>query len=150
MFNLYIIKFDVILTLFNWQQAALAMSWKEMEEEDDQEALNKAIMQSLESSSRPMEAGAPESLGVGIDDDDLKRAISLSLSGGGAAEPTASTSSESASPGAIADSIEFIRQRRLLRLGQLSSPNTTTTNPWARVFLYFFLFWILLNMFFLP
>ncbi len=108
------------------------MSWKEMEEEDDQEALNKAIMQSLESSSQ-LRAG-PSSLApaTGMDDDDLKRAISLSLSGGGASvgEPSASasTSSESASPGAIADSIEFIRQRRLLRLGQLSSPNTTT-NP---------------------
>lgn len=95
------------------------MSWKQMEEEDDQEALNKAILQSLQS-SQPATITMPES--SSIVDDDLKRAISLSLGGEAEAGPSSSADASS-STGAIADSIEFIRQRRLLRLGQVSSPS---------------------------
>lgn len=94
-----------------------------MEEEDDQEALNKAILQSLQS-SQAIEATADNSALVPENtnsaDDDLKRAISLSLEG--EAVPSTSTA-EACNTGAIADSIEFIRQRRLLRLGQLPSAN---------------------------
>ena len=96
------------------------MSWKEMEEEDDQEALNKAIMQSLQSSSSQPTIAEPE------EEDELKRAISLSLSGGGdvAVASTSSTTTPEQ------QSIEFIRQRRLLRLGQ------TTTPKWVDSFVF--------------
>lgn len=92
-----------------------------MEEEDDQEALNKAILQSLQT-SQPVVATAPVLESSSSVDDDLRRAISLSLSGG-EMEVATSSSSTDASTGAIADSIEFIRQRRLLRLGQPPANN---------------------------
>lgn len=108
-------------------KAALAMSWKEMEEGDDQEALNKAILQSLQSSQPGQElpaAIAPEA-SISTVDEDLKRAISLSLSQDHG--ETSSSTAEASTSSAISDSVEFIRQRRLLRLGQsATSPN----NPW--------------------
>ncbi|XP_046641103.1 ataxin-3-like [Daphnia pulicaria] len=105
-------------------KAALAMSWKEMEEGDDQEALNKAILQSLQSSQQGQElpaAIAPEA-SISTVDEDLKRAISLSLSQDHG--ETSSSTAEASTSSAISDSVEFIRQRRLLRLGQsATSPN---------------------------
>jgi ataxin-3 len=105
-------------------KAALAMSWKEMEEGDDQEALNKAILQSLQSSQPGQElpaAIAPEA-SISTVDEDLKRAISLSLSQDHG--ETSSSTAEASTSSAISDSVEFIRQRRLLRLGQsATSPN---------------------------
>lgn len=107
----------------NLLQAALEMSWKQMEEEDDQEALNKAILQSLQTSQPAAMATAPVLERSNSVDDDLKRAISLSLSGEAAGTSCSDSTSADASTGAIADSIEFIRQRRLLRLGQLPTDN---------------------------
>jgi hypothetical protein len=105
-------------------KAALAMSWKEMEEGDDQEALNKAILQSLQSNQHGQElsaAIAPEA-SISTVDEDLKRAISLSLSQDHG--ETSSSTAEASTSSAISDSVEFIRQRRLLRLGQsATSPN---------------------------
>ena len=94
-------------------QAVLEMSRKELEEEDDREALNKAILQSLQSSNVtsltiPASPASPVK-----DEDDLAKAISMSLQG-------EITTSQSASV-EEAESLEFIRQRRLLRLGQLSN-----------------------------
>lgn len=109
-------------------KAALAMSWKEMEEGDDQEALNKAILQSLQSSQSITEAQpvakAPQVNFNAAVDDDLRRAISLSL--GGDQEESCSSTSAEASSSANRDSIEFIRQRRLLRLEQ---PTASPNNP---------------------
>ena len=82
----------------------LEMSRKEIEEEDDREALNKAILQSLQTSNTTSTV---------VDEDDLAKAISMSLQG--EIVPTQS------SPIEEADSLEFIRQRRLLRLSQLSN-----------------------------
>jgi len=84
--------------------AVLEMSRKEIEEEDDREALNKAILQSLQTSNTTSTV---------VDEDDLAKAISMSLQG--EIVPTQS------SPIEEADSLEFIRQRRLLRLSQLSN-----------------------------
>jgi len=94
-------------------KAVLEMSRKELEEEDDREALNKAILQSLQSSNVtsltiPASPASPVK-----DEDDLAKAISMSLQG-------EITTSQSASV-EEAESLEFIRQRRLLRLGQLSN-----------------------------
>ena len=102
-------------------KAALAMSWKEMEEGDDQEALNKAILQSLQSSQHGQELPTivPE---ASTTDEDLKRAINLSLEQDHG--ESSSSTAEASTSSAISDSVEFIRQRRLLRLGQASSsPN---------------------------
>ncbi|KAK4026425.1 hypothetical protein OUZ56_015423 [Daphnia magna] len=118
-------------------KAALAMSWKEMEEGDDQEALNKAILQSLQSSQPIIEpqpvARAPQVNFNAAVDDDLRRAISLSLGGdqeescsSTAAEASTSSAAEASTSSAITDSIEFIRQRRLLRLEQ---PTASPNNP---------------------
>ncbi len=105
-------------------KAALAMSWKEMEEGDDQEALNKAILQSLQSGQQVQElpaAIAPEA-SISTVDEDLKRAIRLSLSQDQG--ETSSSTAETSASSAISDTVEFIRQRRLLRLGQsATSPN---------------------------
>ena len=94
-----------------------------MEEQDDQEALNKAILQSLQTSpnSKPV-THTQEIATTSMDDDDLRRAINLSLEGSSSVNDP-SFSEASTSTGAISDSVEFIRQRRLMRLGQLSSPN---------------------------
>ena len=97
------------------------MSWKEMEEGDDQEALNKAILQSLQSSQHGQELPTivPE---ASTTDEDLKRAINLSLEQDHG--ESSSSTAEASTSSAISDSVEFIRQRRLLRLGQASSsPN---------------------------
>ena len=97
-------------------QAVLEMSRKELEEEDDREALNKAILQSLQSSnvtSLTIPASPASPASPVKDEDDLAKAISMSLQG-------EITTSQSASV-EEAESLEFIRQRRLLRLGQLSN-----------------------------
>ena len=82
-----------------------------MEEEDDQEALNKAILQSLQSNKNVAAFEEPQ-----VDDDDLKRAISMSLGIDNEA-PSPLPQDDIQIPGDV-ESIEFIRQRRLLRLGQ--------------------------------
>ena len=71
-------------------RAVLEMSRKELEEEEDQEALNAAILQSLQgASSTALPPPADE-------DDELSRALRLSL------QPDP----------AVTESVEFIRQRR--------------------------------------
>jgi hypothetical protein len=103
-------------------KAALAMSWKEMEEGDDQEALNKAILQSLQSSQHGQESPTIIVPEASTTDEDLKRAINLSLEQDHG--ESSSSTAEASTSSAISDSVEFIRQRRLLRLGQASSsPN---------------------------
>lgn len=119
----FVNKFNKYLHIVNLIQAALEMSWKQMEEEDDQEALNKAILQSLQTSQPTGMATAPVLENSSGLDDDLKRAISLSLSGEAAGATSFDSTSADVSTGAIADSVEFIRQRRLLRLGQLPTNN---------------------------
>jgi len=91
------------------------MSRKEVEEEEDREALNKAILQSLQSSAESPSSSSirtsvdPAPSRVADSEEDLRRAIDLSLQ-------------ESSSPStSVQDSVEFIRQQRLLRLGQSSS-----------------------------
>ena len=90
-----------------------------MEEEDDQAALNAAIMHSLQQSSGG--GGGSVQLVSLIDDsqsdDDLRRAINLSLN----QQTTVADKTSSSTVTAIEDSVEFIRQRRLERLSQLSS-----------------------------
>jgi hypothetical protein len=98
------------------------MSWKEMEEGDDQEALNKAILQSLQSSQHGQESPTIIVPEASTTDEDLKRAINLSLEQDHG--ESSSSTAEASTSSAISDSVEFIRQRRLLRLGQASSsPN---------------------------
>lgn len=116
-------------------KAVLEMSRKELEEEDDQTALNAAIMQSLQQSSSLSSSligggssGTANVATVEFDsaESDLARAISLSLS-----QQQQETSSTPSSSAAIEDSVEFIRQRRLERLAQLSSSSSSSlaTDP---------------------
>ena len=103
-------EFPLIFQIIIWiptlwfLQAVLEMSRKEVEEEDDREALNKAILQSLQTSNTTSPA---------VDEDDLAKAISMSLQG--------EIAPSQSSPAEEVESLEFIRQRRLLRLGQLSN-----------------------------
>lgn len=96
-----------------------------MEATDDQEALNKAILQSLQSSNIPgpiLKEPSPTQ----DDDEDLKRAISMSLEAD-AEEPSPKPIQPilPASEGdPVRESLEFIRQRRLMRLEQPSQSNS--------------------------
>ena len=97
-----------------------------MEASDDKEALNKVILQSLQS------CGTAEPTNVAIDqdeDEDLKRAINMSLEVN-AEEPFPAPIQPilPASQGdPVKESIEFIRQRRLMRLEQ-ASQNSSPQN----------------------
>jgi len=97
-------------------KAVLEMSRKELEDEDDREALNKAILQSLQSNGGEPTVKAQAS----VDEDDLKKAITMSLESE-IESPQSSASLSIATATSGPESLEFIRQRRLLRLGQSSN-----------------------------
>lgn len=98
-------------------RAVLELSRQELEEEDDREALNSAILQSLQSAGSSAVGSlatipAPlVAIGGDEEDEELRKAISLSLQQPAADEqaPSSSTAQPSAS---APESLEFIRQRR--------------------------------------
>lgn len=95
-----------------------------MEATDDHEALTKAILQSLQSGSVPIEQPI-----TSPDDEELKRAISMSLENDAEAPgplPLQPISPPSAGD-PVTDSVEYIRQRRLMRLEQVSQNKSSDT-----------------------
>ena len=94
----------------------MELSRKEIDEDDEQESLNQAILLSLQSSQREVQSQGS----VDSTDEDLKKAIAMSLEAcPSEPDPLESTASPSAAAQNPPEDLEFIRQRRLLRLGQL-------------------------------
>ena len=99
----------------------LELSKSELDDEDaEQTALNKAILLSLQGIAAPAPAISLSGTLVPDDgDDDLKKAIAMSLEGAPVAVSSAAVSPAETQKGV--EDLEFIRQRRLLRLSQPST-----------------------------